>query len=298
MLPNSFVITEQQKRSFSHDGFLLLQNAVPKQLLALWQEHTDQLESGHGLSEAQYNHTSWLGINGQRTLSRCNNMLEVFPDAVLDLIACPAVQAISRDLCGEDAVPLQCDALFKRKSRESIVLWHQDAPHIRTLPYINIGVYLDNADKDDGCLRYVPGSQHHIQDICALVQDHGWDIPGAVDIPAKAGDILIHDMMVLHGSRKKDKAGRRRTVYIEMRSARAIQEEGHHSQAWLDLRRRWMGIAVRRINTQQQSPGLMKGLPNDLGGDEEEIATIMSLHEPPVAAAYCYERITRDGYPE
>jgi len=39
-----------------------------------------------------------------------------------------------------------------------------------------------------------------LQDICLLSQAHGRDIPGTVEQPAKAGDILIQDMMILHDS--------------------------------------------------------------------------------------------------
>lgn len=290
---SDYQVTTDQITAFRTQGFLVLKNAVPEQLLrelqASLSEFNDKALAVHGTS-SQLPNTSYLMDNGTPLLSRVNDLISVSPEKVLDLLASPAMMAIARDLSGPNTIPLQCDALFKHPLPESVVLWHQDAVHSRTFPYLNIGVYLDDAEEGDGCVKYVKGSQHEKLDVCELAKAHGWDIPESVEVPVKAGDILIQDMMVLHGSRKKLKPGVRRTIYVEMRSAEAELEHQIHSEEWIELRERWMAIVARRSNTiwPEDTHGT---LPNDLKSDQEEIEALLQLRESPIPANYCFEGI-------
>ncbi|WAC02123.1 phytanoyl-CoA dioxygenase family protein [Lacinutrix neustonica] len=208
-----------------------------------------------------------------------------YPDAVLDLLASPILMAIARDICGPDAVPLQCDALFKHNHLESEISWHQDALHARKFPYLNVGIYLDDAPLGDGCLQYITKSQHKKQDIGKLVSQYGWDLPDMVKVPVKAGDILIQDMMVLHGSQMKRDPGVRRTIYVEMRPATAVLDQGAQSREWMALRKRWMGIVLRRSKSKWPEDSYT-ALTKDLKSDSEEIEKILRLREPPIPANY------------
>jgi hypothetical protein len=84
-------------------------------------------------------------------------------------------------------------------------------------PVCVVGIYLDDADEHSG-LWAVPGSHLLSQEQSQALRKHmntGPDGPrteGAVPIPARAGDIVIHNAMTAHGSM----AGRRslrRTAY-------------------------------------------------------------------------------------
>jgi hypothetical protein len=284
-----YQITPEQKTVFNDQGFLRLPNAIPTSLLSKWQglmtELNESALDAHGKSSSIANTCFTERADAHPLLNRVNDLLAIYPDAVLDLLACPALMAIARDLCGPDSVPLSCDALFKHNHAESVVLWHQDAVHPRSFPYLNIGVYLDDSELGDGCLEYVVKSQHETHDICKLVEAHGWNIPGTVSAPAKAGDILIQDMMVLHGSQVKQNEGVRRTIYVEMRPAAAVLDQGFQSKEWVELRKRWMGIVVRRSEIDWlETPNTE--LPKDLMCDAEEIAQILSLREAPLPANY------------
>lgn len=286
-------ITPEQKRALIDKGFLRIPNAVPASLLSKWQDLLAELNENslkaYRESSGAPNASFIEGLD-KPLLSRVNDLLAFYPDAVLDLLACPAMMAIAREFCGPDAVPLQCDALFKNNHPESAISWHQDALHPRTFPYLNIGIYLDDADLGDGCVNYVPNSQHEPHDMGKLVSKYGWNIPDMVSVPVKAGDILIQDMMVIHGSQMKKNKGVRRTIYVEMRPAAAVLEQGAQSKEWMELRKRWMGIIVRRSNVEWlEEPGAE--LPKDLKSDSEEIAAILQRREPPIPANYGIENI-------
>lgn len=284
----SYSIKPDQKEKFLKDGFLLLPKAIPTDLLKQWQGLTDELNNRveHNFQkQGQSQNMHIVEAGDKNILTRCNNLLSIYPDAVLDLLASPVMLTIAKELCGQGAVPLQCDALFKHHHGDSAILWHQDALHNRCFPYLNIGVYLDDAEAGDGCLKYVPGTQHEAQDIGGLVRSHGWKIPGAVDQPAKAGDILVQDMMVLHGSPIKRREGVRRTVYVEMRPFAAIIDQGYQSREWAELRMRWMGLVKRRVASNAW-PTELNEIPEDLKSDADEIAAILNRREPPVPAIY------------
>jgi hypothetical protein len=286
-------ITPEQRREFIDKGFLVLPNAIPVNLLSKWQDllsefNKNALKSYSKLLDVP--NASFIEGLDKPLLTRVNDLLAFFPDAVLDLLACPVMLEIAQDFCGADVVPLQCDALFKHNHPESDIPWHQDALHPRKFPYLNVGIYLDDADIGDGCVDYVTNSQHETHDICKLVHKHGCNIPDMVSIPVKAGDILIQDMMVLHRSQMKRDKGVRRTIYVEMRPATAVLDQGAQSKEWMELRRRWMGIVVRRSNIAWPEE-LQAKLPKDLKSDSEEIKQILQHREPPIPAHYCIENI-------
>ncbi|MBL6448539.1 phytanoyl-CoA dioxygenase family protein [Fulvivirga sp. 29W222] len=285
-MSQKYDISPLQKHSFLKQGFVLLPKAIPANLLKQWQHLTDELYQ-HATSihrDEQLQDMHIIESLGKNILTRCNNILGIYPDAVLDLLSSPAMLAIVEELCGPDVVPLSCDVLYKHPCKDSVIPWHQDALHNRRFPYLNIGVYLDDAEEGDGCLSYVPGTQSKAQDICEMIRNHGWDIPEVVEQPAKAGDILIQDMMVLHGSQAKIKHGARRTIYIEMRPFEAIIDQGFQSREWAELRKRWMGLVKRRAmnNVNDNSLGL--------GTDVDEIAAILGKPESPLPAVYCYKQ--------
>jgi hypothetical protein len=287
----NYEITPEQRRELIDKGFLLIPNAIPVSLLSKWQDLLTELNKNalklYSESSGAPNVSFIEGLD-KPLLRRVNDLLAFYPDAVLDLLACPVMMAIARDLCGSDAVPLQCDAVFKHKHPESEILWHQDALHSRKFPYLNVGIYLDDADIGDGCINFVTNSQHETQDIGKLVGKYGRDIPDMVSVPAKAGDLLIHDMMILHRSQMKRDNGVRRTIYVEMRPATAVLDQGAQSKKWMELRRRWMGIVVRRSNVEWPEESNAE-LPKDLKSNSEEIEEILHLREPPIPANYSIE---------
>lgn len=292
--------TSEQREKLVTDGFVLMPGALPSELLKRMRDLAERLEKDalKAYRNGEYLHGACVIEDpvGPRLL-RYDDILGVDGDAVLDLLACPAMLAIAGEICDPPAVPLQVDILFKHQHPHPVIGWHQGAPHPRGYPYLNVGIYLDDADVGDGCVRFLPRSQYELVDICALSEAHGWDIPGVVEQPAKAGDILIQDMMVLHGSEPKRNPGVRRTIYVEFRPAAGIEESGKQSDDWKNLRKRWLGLVLRRAENSGYLKGWNNKLPTDLKSDEEEITQIMNLREPPIPSVYCSRSIETENYP-
>ncbi len=296
----TFETTLEQRHQLSTDGYTLLPDALPPELLTHWKKLAATLETramqAHERGESMRGSCVVNDPVGQR-LMRCDDIHEHDSDAVLELLACPGMMAVARELCGRGTVPMQIDIVYKQQHPHPVILWHQGAQHPRGYPYLNVGVYLDDAPAGDGCLRYVPGTQSEPQDICGLSEAHGWEIPGVVEQPARAGDILVQDMMILHGSQPKRTLGVRRTVYVEFRPVAGILESGKQSAAWAELRKRWMGLVLRRADPGDWPESWRQDIPSDLGSDDEEIEKILSRPEPPIPARYCHYGIETEGYP-
>ncbi|MBY4677670.1 phytanoyl-CoA dioxygenase family protein [Marinobacterium arenosum] len=295
-----YTIDKQQQQQFLTNGYIRLDNALPAKLLNRWQQLAQQLES-----EAMNAHHQGQPLHGACVVEdpvgprvmRVDDIFAIDPDAALDLLACPAMMAVARELCGRGAVPLQLDILYKQQHPHPVIKWHQGAPHSRKYPYLNIGIYLDDAPEGDGCLRYVPGTQHELLDIEDISRQHGWEVPGVVELPAKAGDILIQDMMILHGSQPKRSPGVRRTIYVEYRPFDGIIESGIQSEAWAELRRRWMAQVLQRATSENWPQEWHTDYPAKPGSLEALAGEMIANREPPIPAVWGNLPIETQDYP-
>jgi len=296
----NFEITAEQKEQLLEKGYVLLPGAIPSPLLKLWQDIAARRESmaleAHGRGEQLHGACVVEDPVGPR-LMRYDDLFATDAEALLDLLSCPALMAVARELCGRGAVPLQTDILYKHQHPHPVIMWHQGAQHNRSHPYLNVGIYLDDAPEGDGCLRYVPGTQHRLQDMAALSEAHGWEIPGVVEQGARAGDILVQDMMILHGSQPKRSSGVRRTIYVEYRPSMAIRESGEQSELWAHLRERWMALVVGRAEQGDWPEDWRRELPDDLDTVEKEFAALAARREAPGPSVYAELPVEHPDYP-
>nr|ASV47064.1 hypothetical protein [uncultured bacterium] len=229
------LLTGDQVAHFDVHGYVLLPGRVPPDLLARLRAAAD----------------GWTGqaptpdhlFSGGR-LWRVDHLHDKGSPASLELLGSPEVLGVAESLAGPDLVPTYESLVVKAAGDSAAVPWHQDAVHGREHRLFNVDVYLDDAEAGAGALHVVPGSQHARTDACALRDDHGWAVPGAIELPVRAGDVLVHDDMLVHGSPPVRGRALRRTVYLEFRPAASILEHGPWDAAWLDARLRLLDAAV------------------------------------------------------
>lgn len=291
--------TPQQQQDVLGQGYTALRDAIPTELLNRLRVMADRLEAKamEDHKNGTLQHAAVVSDPVGDRLMRYDDLVKEDPETVLDLLACPAMMAVFREMCGKNAVPIQVDMLYKQQHPHPPVIWHQGAQHPRDYPYLNVGVYLDEAGSGDGCLQYVDDTQHEMQDIQGLSEKYGWDLPGVVELPARAGDILVQDMMVLHSSKPKRTPGCRRTVYIEIRPVESIIESNAQSPEWAEYRRRLMGLVLRRADPSDWPEEWRSDYPDDLGSDADEVAKIMRDREPPIPAYYATFPVDHEDYP-
>lgn len=285
---------------YQEDGYTLFTQALPIELLERLRHIADDFEQRalaiHHQGQ-QPPHACVIEDPVGPRLMRYDDIFLEAMDTTLDLLATPTMLNIAKHLCGDGAIPLQCDILYKHQHPHPVINWHQGAPHPRNYPYLNIGIYLDDASSNDGCLFYVPGTQHKLEDILSLSQQYGWDIPGVVEQPAKAGDIMVQDMMILHGSAPKRTPGCRRTIYVELRPSDGVRDSGRQSEDWIRVREQWMALVIERADPTLIPAHWFDLYPVGKVDQNTVIEQLEQLKEPAIPAVWAHFPVEHPDYP-
>lgn len=141
-------------------------------------------------------------------------------------------------------IPTWDSLVFKAKSEGVPIKWHRDASaqSVDHVPAIDVGFYLDDATVEhQNCLWVIPGT-HKLPDFVAammiesLVKD-GFKTTNAIPVPVESGDVVLHNILVLHGSSSCN-SPLRRTVYYEYRSIPQELKMGPHKPNYIPLKQR------------------------------------------------------------
>lgn len=209
--------------------------------------------------------------------------------ACLELLGSPAILGVAEALCGPDFFMIQEFAVIKMLGDTSPVLWHQDMANERTGTCFTMGVYLDDAAPGDGALRVVPGSHNNGKTICEAQHDP------SIEVPMRAGDILIHDMMLAHSSGIMTKNSIRKVLYFEFVTASQVLGERIYTEALVERRTRLIPLAIQHHQTRNPgtAPFAWKNPRGYFIDNELDIANELDMiykdeiHARP--SAYCFE---------
>ncbi|MHA7987602.1 phytanoyl-CoA dioxygenase family protein [Rathayibacter sp. CAU 1779] len=248
-------LTAEEIAHFDDHGYVILRNRITGDLLQRLQAASDRwIADGHALpdesaGDGDYNFAT---RPSGRVLFRINYLHNKGEAASLELLGSPEMLGIAESLAGPDFVPTYESLVFKNTGDGAPIDWHQDAVHPRNFRIFNVDVYLDESRKGAGSLRVAPGSHKQIVDVCQLQEEYGWDAPGVVQTELNPGDVLVHDVMLVHGSEATLANKLRRTIYYEFRPAEQIMAEGPWDAEFIDRRLRL--IALGRDEWQKQNP--------------------------------------------
>ncbi|MFF5113952.1 phytanoyl-CoA dioxygenase family protein [Streptosporangium sp. NPDC000509] len=151
-------------------------------------------------------------VDGQSpVLYRIHNLeKQDWPEA--ELLHRPELGRLAAEFIGEPVVPTAFALVLKEPRRAAGVPWHRDRPHLAPHTVCNISICLDTAGPDNGCLEGVPGSHLLPVDVAAeAVRDAGPRVP----VPSEEGDVVVHDVRLVHGSGPNPSDRWRRTIVIE-----------------------------------------------------------------------------------
>lgn len=139
-----------------------------------------------------------------------------------DLLTSPRIVAYVRDLLGEDVIAWGSHFFCKMPHDGKVVHWHQDASYWPLTPSKTVTVWLaiDDADVENACMRFIPGSHHYGHLTFRLTEDdpnavlnqeveNAEQFGAPVDVELKSGQISIHSDLLLHGSAANESDRRR-----------------------------------------------------------------------------------------
>ncbi|GCE27486.1 hypothetical protein KDA_29700 [Dictyobacter alpinus] len=243
-------LNEEQIRFFDENGYLILRQWIPQDLLKRLQDSGEfWIKQGNTIDASDPLYEDYLfaeRANG-RVMFRVDYLHNKGQASSLELLGSPYVLGVAESLCGPNFVPTYESMVFKEKGDGAAIPWHQDAVHPRKHRIFNFDLYLDASRSDAGALHVLPKTQRDRQDLCALTDKWGWNPPEAIVVEMEPGDVLLHDVMVVHGSEPVEGKNLRRTIYYEFRAAEEILEDGPWDQEWIDRRLRLLPPALRHF---------------------------------------------------
>ena len=165
----------------------------------------------------------WYPGSDGRVLYRIHQFDRKQPDVVASALVAPTVRAILDAAFGEPAELSACALIVKLPRIGSPVPWHRDPIAVPPCSVYNVSVFLDDATPENGCLEVVP--QSHVR---PELRADGDRPAGSVHVPAVAGDAIVHDVRLLHGSGPNTGPTWRRSLVTEFqpRWIRVLVEAG------------------------------------------------------------------------
>jgi ectoine hydroxylase-related dioxygenase (phytanoyl-CoA dioxygenase family) len=243
-----YCLTSEQIKSFDERGYLVLPGRIPPGMLARLQAAADDWviagKKGRELGETDDDYR-FVPRDGREVMFRVDYLHSKGRAASLELLGSPEILGIAESLAGRNLVPTYEAMVFKDTGNGAPIRWHQDATHPRRYRIFNVDIYLDAAQPGQGALRVVPGSQESRVDVCEVEEKFGWEVPGSLEVQMHPGDVLVHDVMLVHGSEPTLGNALRRTLYYEFRPAEQILEEGPWDRSWVDQRLRLLPPALK-----------------------------------------------------
>ncbi|MDA1077218.1 MAG: phytanoyl-CoA dioxygenase family protein [Proteobacteria bacterium] len=173
--------------------------------------------------------------------------------------------AIAAHLLGMKASELEAwsHLIFKAPFSDAQTPWHQDEAYWDVhLRYRTVASWmpLDDVDVDNGCLWYVPGSQHNAvlshrhaggdPSVHVLEINETVDVSGAVPVPLPAGGMVFHHPRCLHHSGGNSLNTMRRAWGLAFQSTPVKRDKPVDHPWWYEGRQAHAdGLAERKKST-------------------------------------------------
>lgn len=235
------VITDEEARSFLDNGYLVLRDVLEPEELRRLQRSMDVI-TAYGAETVQEDPDFFYGPGhktGRPVLKRVEYVINKCEPCKV-LLGHPFILRSVEKLIGKDFIPTWDSMVLKMPGEGIIVPWHRDAGTEcqGDVPIFNVDFYLDEADLDT-CLWVYPGSHRWDADkVKQITQAEGFPTDGAIPVPMQPGDVIFHNILVLHGSPPNSSDKLRRVIYYEFRAAHTEAELGPHRPEYIPLKQR------------------------------------------------------------
>jgi len=152
-------------------------------------------------------------------------------DSIGIVTAHPRITSVMSAIIGPSHTLVNTIMTFKHSNGGAVVPRHRDDFPDRVQfsqghVVMSADIYLDDSTVDNGCLYVIPGSQI-LPDVRDLVGKPMTDTADMVPVELKAGDILYHDALLVHGSKSTPPGDNmRRVIYAVYTSPDLLLAEG------------------------------------------------------------------------
>lgn len=234
------MLTAADRERFRSEGYLLVRDLVPADAIAAMASDVDRwIDESRGhvanygeMARGKLRFDLEAGHSAERPrLRRVANPADIAEAYRRVLWEGPVVAGVAA-LIGPDVKFHHCKLNLKLPGMETYVDWHQDHPFD---PHTNddmlaVLVMIDDAIEENGCLQVVPGSHrerhtHYDGDTFtgAIAPAAAAELARrAVPLPGRAGDAVIIDTWMVHGSAANRTDRPRRLLICDYSAADAV----------------------------------------------------------------------------
>ncbi len=225
---DAYRLTEEQLHFFHENGYLAnIPLLNERQIERLRQELQELIDPAHPLHDLFYEFHSNESGNADQILFHALGAWRISP-AFHDVLWNPAFVMAASQLLGNESVRFWHDQLFYKPAQHGgVVAWHQDYSYwTRTVPMAHLTCWtgLDDADQQNGCLYYVPGSHRwglldkpelagDMDGLQEYLTDEQKKAFTPVPVEMKAGHATFHHPLMVHGS-YENKTSRPRRAFV------------------------------------------------------------------------------------
>ncbi len=202
------MLTDQHKRSYQHNGYVVVKGLFSSDEVAAYREHFMTLRK-HGTYPGDL---AGVDSTSADPLKRYPRMIHMhrWDDVSLRWMLEPRLNACMTGLLGREPYAVQTMVYFKPAGARGQAL-HQDNFYLRAQPGTCLAAWmaLDRCEEANGCMQIVPGS-HTWPLLCTEKADTTVSFtdvtvplpPGAEVQPVvmDAGDVLFFNGALVHGS--------------------------------------------------------------------------------------------------
>ncbi|HWD28448.1 MAG TPA: phytanoyl-CoA dioxygenase family protein [Rhizomicrobium sp.] len=213
---NLQALTPGQYAQFDEQGFVKLENVFTPEEVAAVAGAIDPLEAkGEAFLREQGGRIS---ISEADVITFTTHIVTK-SDTLKRFAAHPKIQAICRDLIGGNVRLYWDQSVYKKTGKAQEFPWHQDNGYtfIEPQQYLTLWIPLVDVDEQNGCPWIAPGLhkggtlEHWLTPIGFKCLE---DVPDAVSVPGKAGDVIAFSSLAPHRTGPNLKAGSVRKAYI------------------------------------------------------------------------------------
>ena len=226
----AFHLSQEQVRHYTERGYLAGPRILTEaQCDALCEELAELADPGHPGNHLFYEYHSNESADPNTVLFHALGAWRVSP-GFHDILWNPAFTVAASELLG-GPVRFWHDQLFCKPAKHGgVVAWHQDYSYwTRTQPmqHLTCWIGLDDADDENGCLYYVPGSHTwpllpitglagDMEAIKTVLTEEQRAAFKPIPIPLKRGECAFHHPLLVHGSYDNKSDRSRRAVVLNV----------------------------------------------------------------------------------
>ena len=242
-------IGDDQARVFLDNGYLVLRGVVQGEELRRLRSAMDDLTAWGSAAVREDPDFSYAPghLTGRPVLRRIEYVIDKRDECQV-LLGNPFLLRSVEKLIGSDLIPTWDSMVLKMPGEGIVVPWHRDSGTqcVGDTPIFNVDCYLDEADEDT-CVWAYPGSNHWSdEEVARIVSPEGFSTEGAVPLLMQPGDVLFHNILLVHGSPANASGKLRRVVYYEFRAAHVEAEKGPHVPGYIPLKQRVLLSCLER----------------------------------------------------